>query len=262
MIIYKTTNNINGKIYIGQDKNNNPHYFGSGKKLKSAIKKYGKENFIKEILEECDSKEILNEREIYWIDFYNSRDAFVGYNISLGGDGGDTISKHPEKEKIMAKKRENISNLSDEEKMKRSEFFSKRAEYIWLELRNNPNKLKSRNKKISDKQKGVSKSKEHVEKQRISLIEGGKVSGENNPMYGKKHTDESKKKISDKKKGVKLNIKPRSTFRFFHNDEFIYEALGQKEAKDFCKRENISFQVLCKKSDTWKNWFCDRKRKL
>jgi group I intron endonuclease len=89
MIIYKTTNNLNGKIYIGQDKNNNSSYYGSGKKLQRAIKKYGKENFKKEILEECVDESHMNEREVYWISFYNSQDRKIGYNISEGGKEGD-----------------------------------------------------------------------------------------------------------------------------------------------------------------------------
>ena len=44
MIIYKTTNLVNGKIYIGQDSNNNPNYYGSGTLLHKAIKKYGLES--------------------------------------------------------------------------------------------------------------------------------------------------------------------------------------------------------------------------
>lgn len=67
MIIYKTTNLINGKFYIGRDKFNNSEYLGLGKILQSAIEKYGKENFKKEILEHCSSIEELNEREIFWI---------------------------------------------------------------------------------------------------------------------------------------------------------------------------------------------------
>jgi hypothetical protein len=65
MIIYKTTNLLNNKIYIGQDKFNNPKYLGSGKLLNISIKKHGIQNFKKEILEECNSKKELNEREIF-----------------------------------------------------------------------------------------------------------------------------------------------------------------------------------------------------
>lgn len=65
--IYLTENLINSKKYIGQHKNNsfNPSYLGSGTILKQAINKYGKENFKVEVLEECNSKEELNEKEIY-----------------------------------------------------------------------------------------------------------------------------------------------------------------------------------------------------
>ena len=45
MIIYRTTNLINQKFYVGKDTHNNPNYYGSGKRLKLAIKKYGIENF-------------------------------------------------------------------------------------------------------------------------------------------------------------------------------------------------------------------------
>jgi group I intron endonuclease len=89
MVIYKTTNLINNKIYVGQDSHNNPAYLGSGKILNNAIKKYGKDNFKKEILEECSSKKELNEREIYWINKLNSTDTNVGYNIATGGHGGN-----------------------------------------------------------------------------------------------------------------------------------------------------------------------------
>jgi group I intron endonuclease len=98
MIIYKTTNLINNKIYIGKDCYNNPKYLGSGLLLNKAIKKYGKGNFKKEIIEHCSTKEHLNEREIYWIEYYNSRDSNIGYNIAKGGHGGFTKSgyKHSE----------------------------------------------------------------------------------------------------------------------------------------------------------------------
>jgi hypothetical protein len=67
MIIYKTTNLINGKIYVGQDSKNNPKYLGSGIVLNHAIKKYGKDNFKKEILEHCIDKNDMDIKEKYWI---------------------------------------------------------------------------------------------------------------------------------------------------------------------------------------------------
>ena len=92
--IYKTTNLVENKIYVGQKKSNKflgNKYLGSGKILKLAVKKYGEENFKVELLEECDSKEQLNEREIYWISTLNARERGVGYNICTGGTFGCNI---------------------------------------------------------------------------------------------------------------------------------------------------------------------------
>lgn len=100
MIIYKTINNINGKIYVGQDTHNNPKYLGSGIILKQAVDKYGSENFTKETLETCSNKDELNEREIYWIKKLNAQDRNVGYNICDGGSNGNSFTYHPDKENI------------------------------------------------------------------------------------------------------------------------------------------------------------------
>lgn len=102
--IYITTNHINGRQYIGQkkyDKNGKwKKYLGSGIALKNAIVKYGIENFSKEIIEECDSKELLDEREKYWINFYNAVNNDKFYNIAFGGDGGNVVAGYTEKEYI------------------------------------------------------------------------------------------------------------------------------------------------------------------
>lgn len=104
MQIYKITNLINNKIYIGKDTTSKSDYFGSGLLITRSIDKYGKENFIKEIIDEATNHQELSEKEIYWINKFDSNNLEVGYNITKGGDGGDTLTNHPElsliKEKI------------------------------------------------------------------------------------------------------------------------------------------------------------------
>lgn len=73
---------------------------GSGIVLRNAIKKYGISNFKREIIEECYSKEELNSREIFWIDYYNATKSKIFYNISIGGDGGNTYSGKSEEEML------------------------------------------------------------------------------------------------------------------------------------------------------------------
>lgn len=92
MYVYKTTNLINGKIYIGisrKDSSNSSKYLGSGKAFRRAVKEYGKNNFIKEVLLE-DTEFMypdLQRLEVFLIDLFDARDPTVGYNISKGGDG-------------------------------------------------------------------------------------------------------------------------------------------------------------------------------
>lgn len=88
--VYKTTNLVNGKIYIGQHIHESwdDNYIGSGKILWQAINKYGIENFKCELIEEASSQKILDEREKFYIEMYNTQDRNVGYNIADGGRGG------------------------------------------------------------------------------------------------------------------------------------------------------------------------------
>ena len=87
--VYKITNLINGKFYIGVHKTNDPYdsYMGSGVAIKEAIKKYGKVNFYKEILLITESKELayLEESKLT-VDFFDRNN----YNMKLGGVGGFT----------------------------------------------------------------------------------------------------------------------------------------------------------------------------
>jgi len=80
MVVYEITNLINGKKYIGMDTHNNPNYLGSGSLILKAIKKYGRQNFKKIIIEHCSNIEELEKRETYWINFYDSY--HKGYNAT------------------------------------------------------------------------------------------------------------------------------------------------------------------------------------
>ncbi len=88
-LIYKTTNLINNKIYIGKHKtkDKNDAYLGSGTILQKAVQKYGSENFKKEILFECSSEQEMNllEEDIVDLEFISRLDT---YNVTLGGFGG------------------------------------------------------------------------------------------------------------------------------------------------------------------------------
>jgi hypothetical protein len=87
--IYKTTNKINNKVYIGMHKTKNPYdnYMGSGKLFKRAMEKYGETNFIKEVLFIFDTAEEMfsKEKEIVNKLFIESNNT---YNIMEGGCGG------------------------------------------------------------------------------------------------------------------------------------------------------------------------------
>lgn len=89
MYIYKITNKINGKWYIGKHNGTDSNYMGSGKLLKRAVAKHGLENFEKTILEYCSSEEELNVREIALIESTNATTDPTSYNLARGGEGGD-----------------------------------------------------------------------------------------------------------------------------------------------------------------------------
>jgi group I intron endonuclease len=136
MVVYITTNLINGKKYIGSDSNNNPSYYGSGVSLIKSIKKYGKENFKKEILAETDDYSLMRELEEYYIYYYSASKSPLFYNRSDKGVGqgcgdmhwnyGKTLSKNTKDKKSKSMKGKSIhtkkskKNISTKLKGKKS----------------------------------------------------------------------------------------------------------------------------------------------
>jgi len=187
-VIYLITNNLNGKVYVGQTiqrlgvrlwRHKNDGKPGIGK----AIQKYGWENFSAEILEIC-SIDMIDLREKFWIKVYDCI-APNGYNLTDGGNGRRVVS--------------------DETRKKLSESHLGKPAY-W------------KGKKFSEEHKAnLSKShkgKKMLDEQRAKISKSlkGKMSGEKNPMYGKtphnkgqSMSDEQRLKISDtlKLKGIK-----------------------------------------------------------
>lgn len=143
MIIYKITNTKNNRIYIGQttksakerlqkhiiearcQKNGNrpENYFHS------AINKYGEDNFIIEQIDEANSIEELNDKEIYWINFYNCTSKEFGYNLMEGGKSG--IKSLETRQKISEKKKE---NWQDEELATKMRAGLVKATEKWVEI--------------------------------------------------------------------------------------------------------------------------------
>jgi len=227
-IIYKTTNLFNNKIYVGQHfTSTDDGYLGSGLKIIRAIKKYGKENFIRETLEFCTSFNV-DEKEFFWIDNLDTTNPEIGYNISPGGNGKGRISEESKK-----KMSENHADVSG---------------------KNNPNF----GKKWSNEQKQKQSSKikgRYVGVNNPNYGNGEKIKGNKNPMYGKNHT----------KKAIKNMILKREKVYFYefisplgkkYNNIYLI--------KEFCENFDLNYQGVyysVKHSGIYKGWKISRQLK-
>jgi group I intron endonuclease len=175
-IIYKATNKINGKVYIGQTtvdlkkrrshhENTQVYYY-----FHRAIKKHGKNNFIWEIIEYCNSKEEMDEMEFHYIKQHDSLNN--GYNLTFGGEGSVGWCPSPET-------RQKISKTK-------------------------------KGKLIGSKNPFYDKKHSEQAKQKMSSPRPS-VSGKNHYLYGKHLSQETKDKIGAASKGRNIGRKHTSS---------------------------------------------------
>jgi hypothetical protein len=229
MQIYKITNLVNNKIYIGKDTTSDPNYFGSGLIISRSLKKYGMENFIKEIIDETDDYNVLSKKEIYWISYYKSTDRKIGYNIAPGGDGGDTLSNHPDLELI----REKISKNSPKKGKTYEEAFGLEKAKIYKEnLKKNIHKsILSTESKLKNEKKWKKYNDEF--KERCEFIR-------NEIKFG--NIDDYLNELSLIKKRVDHNFLKNAYgfYEFFGEDlRYIFGKLKIRENEEFDKIDRL-----------------------
>lgn len=188
--IYKYTNKLNDKVYIGRTckslkmraGHNGSRYKGSHK-FWNAIQKYGWDNFIGEVIVDNLTDEEAGELEVKFIKEYDSvnkgYNTLYDSNVRLSESYRDSISLSLQNVFKDKEKREKLSNSL---KGENNPFYGKHHSEETIE-------------KIRQKRKGQKLSKEQKEKISNSL------KGEKNPFYGKHHSEETKKKIGEANKG-------------------------------------------------------------
>jgi hypothetical protein len=189
--IYKTTNLLSGRYYIGMHSTDdlNDGYLGSGTYLKRSINKHGKENHSIEILEFVNSREELaaREKEIVSLQEIAKKECM---NLKVGGEGGFTIEQTRNGGKL--------SGAKHAERMKNDPEFKKRiSEGVGI---------KSKERFLSDKENfslvkhradwnGKKHSEESIKKMKEAKI--GHGVGEKNSQYGRPRSEETKQKIRE-----------------------------------------------------------------
>ncbi len=207
--IYRTTNLVNGRMYIGKHKANkfDTSYLGSGKILKQAFDLYGRENFKCEILEETDVKTIceslkeLNEAEKYYIKYYDCVQSPLYYNIATGGDGGHLSDKNWYTDGVVDKFIKVGDPIPDGFRRGRTQI----AEYN-----------KTHHADTGGERNGMFGKR-----------------GELSPNYGKHHSDESREKMSKSWNYEKHNTPETRLKRKINNQKLLKEKRGwySEEAK-------------------------------
>lgn len=254
--IYMLIDSRNGKKYVGKHNGTDPNYWSGGLLPNRIAKKYGKEIFERVIIEDNLSTDIIDDREKYYINLHNTTQE--GYNISEGGDGGDTISNHPNKSEITNKisqslKKSILPQLNKERgRLRRLQYiedFIKDLENGFVgpdNIRLYGNRLWRWRKQLSPEEFNTLLPQDIINKfyelresiRKESFIEKA------NKHRGYKHTEDSKKKIALSK--IKVNEKKKKEFLEYCNN--IYQTMNE-EGLDYlidCYSKEDYSKIRCK----------------
>lgn len=262
MIIYKVTNLLSKKIYIGKTKGtleerrkSHLEYTRQCKKrgiFQNALLKYGFENFTWEIIDSAETICELNEKEKYWIKFLGSQDVEIGYNMTSGGDGGDIISTLSREGKYKpwnkGLSRELQPNFGKVFSLETREKIGKASKNrVWSEERRQKvSPMKGRILNLSPEVKehkrqsshrshlGKTLSKEHREK--ISLSSKGRVLGPSK-FKGVLRDEEVKRKISLSNSGKTRTEEQKLYLSELNKQKPIPSSFLQLKTCPYCKNE-------------------------
>lgn len=223
-------------IYIGSTVNSISRWKGHikslreqkhhSKHLQCAWNKYSEESFVFEIIEEVLDKSNLIEREQYYLDIYESYNRNKGYNICpKAGFNTRGASFYKTKEWRDKQRKAHLGK----------------------------NKSQKTRQKMSESRKGIKFSQEH--KTNLSNALKDKLKGKGNPMYGKKHSNETKQKMREKaieRNTNNRNIRAKLSDAKILEIRKLYPQIGYKKLADIYKVHFCTIRNVVK-NKTYKN---------